>query len=225
MYPHARTVVFHSIFRLAVFSTKLLYAVAYVPVFGAHSCARRFFVALHRKQSRWMRAPANVATVRPARSRTVCQRSTYLHQCGQRPPFSRTRKVYHTIPPNSKSDFLGVFVECGSVEMLPMANTQCPIGNVPHSHFLSSTLNGTSLWWFTTFSFPAHFNIGMSGVPFVGVPEAFRPANKGSASIAAAIAATATRKRVMPIFRLISPHMSSPSSQSCRITRSCAFQN
>ena len=56
-------------------------------------------------------------------------------------------------------------------------------------------------------------------------PRETRPANKGSASIAAAIAATTTRKHVIPIFRLISPHMSSPSSQSCRTTRSCAFQN
>ena len=128
--------------------------------------------------------------------------------------------------------------ECENVEVLPIPMLPIPNWELalvlatfshwqhfPHPHFLSSTLNGTSLWWFMTFSFPAHFNIGMSGVPFVGVPEVFRQANKGSASIAAAIAATATRKHVMPIFRLISPHMSSPPSQSRRITRSCAFQN
>jgi len=56
------------------------------------------------------------------------------------------------------------------------------------------------LWWLTTFAFPAQLNIGMSGVPFGGVPEAFRPAIKGNANIAAAIAVTATRYRLICVF-------------------------
>ena len=40
----------------------------------------------------------------------------------------------------------------------------------------------------------------MSGVPFGGVPEAFRLAIKGNANIAAAIAATATRYRLICVF-------------------------
>ena len=94
--PHARTVVFRSITRLAVFSTKLLYAVAYV---RRRRSPERTAVSLSLSHEPSRRCVYGNATshfgsrCRPSarlESRTVYQRSS--------PAIDRTAVLYHMAP-------------------------------------------------------------------------------------------------------------------------------